>query len=116
MSRRTIHSPRNEVKLMSTIAAIATGGSRTALGIIRLNGPEASEWYTPFAGVTLSQTAEGCLVIDLASRPGGVDFAGAAQLGVKVIWALSLPGKVAPVTSGQISCDTIYHMLQEGVS
>ena len=41
MSRRTIHSPRNEVKLMSTIAAIATGGSRTALGIIRLSGPEA---------------------------------------------------------------------------
>lgn len=59
---------------------------------------------------------EGCLIIDLSSRPGGVDFAGAAQMGVKVIWALSLPGKVAPVTSGQIICDTIYHMLQEGVS
>ena len=64
----------------------------------------------------LADLDEGCLVIDLASRPGGVDFAGAAQLGVKVIWALSLPGKVAPVTSGQIICDTIYHMLQEGVS
>ena len=29
-----------------------------------LNGPEASDWYTPFRGVTLSQTDEGCLVID----------------------------------------------------
>ena len=34
------------------------------IALRRLNGPEASEWYTPFEGVTLSQTAEGCLVID----------------------------------------------------
>ena len=34
------------------------------IALRRLSGPEASEWYTPFAGVTLSQTAEGCLVID----------------------------------------------------
>ncbi|MGB3989652.1 MAG: dipicolinate synthase subunit DpsA, partial [Acetivibrionales bacterium] len=36
------------------------------------------------------------LVIDLASKPGGVDFEKAGQIGIKVIWALSLPGKVAP--------------------
>jgi O-succinylbenzoic acid--CoA ligase len=34
------------------------------IALRRLNGPEASGWYTPFAGVMLSQTAEGCLVID----------------------------------------------------
>ena len=34
------------------------------IALRRLNGPKASEWYTPFEGVTLSQTAEGCLVID----------------------------------------------------
>ena len=34
------------------------------IALRRLNGPEASEWYTPFEGVTLSQTDEGCLVID----------------------------------------------------
>lgn len=56
---------------------------------------------------------ESCLVIDLASRPGGVDRAAASQLGVKVIWALSLPGKVAPATSGRIIKDTVYHILQE---
>lgn len=54
-----------------------------------------------------------CLCIDLASRPGGVDFETAAQLGVKVIWALSLPGKVAPVTAGKAIRDTIYNILQE---
>ena len=56
---------------------------------------------------------EGALVIDLASRPGGVDYAAAAELGVKALHALSLPGKVAPATSGKIIRDTIYHMWQE---
>ena len=34
------------------------------IALRRLNGPKASEWYTPFEGVGLSLTAEGCLVID----------------------------------------------------
>ncbi len=34
------------------------------------------------------------LIIDLASKPGGVDFETATQLGLKVIWALSLPSEV----------------------
>jgi O-succinylbenzoic acid--CoA ligase len=34
------------------------------IALRRLNGHEASEWYTPFEGVSLSQTDEGCLVID----------------------------------------------------
>lgn len=53
------------------------------------------------------------LVIDLASKPGGVDFEAANRLGIKVIWALSLPGKVAPVTSGIIIKDTILNILNE---
>ena len=61
----------------------------------------------------LAELRKGCLVIDLASRPGGVDFEAAAQLGVKAIWALSLPGKVAPVTSGRYIRDTIYNILRE---
>ena len=61
----------------------------------------------------LVQLEPGCLVIDLASRPGGVDMEAAAALGVRVIWALSLPGKVAPVTAGKILRDTICHILCE---
>lgn len=41
-----------------------------------------------------------CLIIDLASKPGGVDFETANQLGIKTNWALALPGKVAPKTAG----------------
>ena len=34
------------------------------IALRRLNGPEASAWYTPFDGVALSLTDEGCLVIN----------------------------------------------------
>ncbi|MBR1780561.1 MAG: dipicolinate synthase subunit DpsA [Oscillospiraceae bacterium] len=61
----------------------------------------------------LEDVAPGCLILDLASAPGGVDFEAAAALGLKAIHALSLPGKAAPVTAGKILRDTIYHVLQE---
>ena len=34
------------------------------IALRRLNGPHASEWYKPLDGVLLSQTDEGCLVIE----------------------------------------------------
>ena len=34
------------------------------IGLRRINGDEASEWYQPFDSVRISQTEEGCLVID----------------------------------------------------
>jgi O-succinylbenzoic acid--CoA ligase len=34
------------------------------IALRRLNGPEASSWYTPFESVNISQNADGCLVID----------------------------------------------------
>ena len=65
----------------------------------------------------LGRTKENALTIDLASKPGGVDFAGAKRLGRNVIWALSLPGKTAPVTSGEIIKEAIVNILDEtGVS
>ncbi|MPM35965.1 Dipicolinate synthase subunit A [bioreactor metagenome] len=54
-----------------------------------------------------------CLIIDLASKPGGVDMEAAVEAGVKTIWALSLPGKVAPITSGEIIKETIINIFKE---
>ncbi len=54
-----------------------------------------------------------CLIIDLASKPGGVDFDAAQKNGLNVIWALSLPGKCAPLTAGSIICDTIMNIIRE---
>ena len=56
---------------------------------------------------------DGGLCLDLASKPGGIDFAAAARIGKKAMWALSLPGEVAPVTSGEIIKKTIYNILHE---
>ena len=57
--------------------------------------------------------AKNALIIDLASKPGGVDMDAARDLGIKVIWALGLPGKVAPVTSGNIIKETICNIFSE---
>ncbi len=57
--------------------------------------------------------AKNTLIIDLASKPGGVDIEKAGDMGVRVIWALGLPGKVAPVTSGNIIKETILNIFSE---
>jgi len=61
----------------------------------------------------LRELSRGCLCIDLASTPGGVDFDAAHELGVPCVWALGLPGKVAPRTAGVILRDTLYHIIKE---
>ena len=61
----------------------------------------------------LSKVNRESLIIDLSSKPGGVDFEIAKELGLKTIWALSLPGKVAPVTAGNIIKNTIYNILKD---
>lgn len=53
------------------------------------------------------------VIIDLASNPGGVDRKSAREKGLKVIWALSLPAKVAPLTSAEFIKETLYHVLKE---
>ena len=64
----------------------------------------------------LSKINPDTVVIDLASKPGGVDFQKAKDFGLKVIWALSLPGKTAPLTSGEIIAETVLNILyEEGV-
>ena len=53
------------------------------------------------------------VLIDLASNPGGVDRKVAKEKELKLIWALSLPGKVAPITSAEFIKEVLYHVLEE---
>ena len=53
------------------------------------------------------------LIIDLASKPGGIDFNEARLQNKKCIWALALPGKVAPKASANYIKKEIYKMLKE---
>ena len=56
------------------------------------------------------------LLIDLSSVPGGIDFGAAKDIGIKAVWALSLPGKYAPETAGSIICDTLMEYFErEGI-
>jgi len=48
-----------------------------------------------------------CLIIDIASTPGGTDFPAAEQLGLQALLLPGLPGKVAPVTAAQILKEAI---------
>lgn len=66
-----------------------------------------------FDKTLLAHVRPDALIIDLASKPGGVDFETAKSLGLRVIWALSLPGKVAPMTAAEIIRDTVIHMITE---
>lgn len=61
----------------------------------------------------LSKTKRDVLIIDLASRPGGVDFQVAKELNRHTIQALSLPGKVAFKTAGGIIKNTLVNILEE---
>ncbi len=58
-------------------------------------------------GNVLRRVKKHCLLIDLASKPGGIDFECAKTLGLNTVWALSLPGTVAPETAGIIMKDII---------
>ena len=54
-----------------------------------------------------------CLLIDLASNPGGIDKKAVKDNKLKFVWALSLPGKVAPITTAEFIKDTIYYIIKE---
>ena len=62
----------------------------------------------------LSVLNKNTLIIDLASAPGGVNLSEVKTLGLKAIWALSLPGKYAPETAAKIICDEIRDKLAVG--
>ena len=61
----------------------------------------------------LSGFSRDTLFIDIASKPGGIDMEAARELGIKAVWALGIPGRTAPVTSGEIIAETVAEKLAE---
>lgn len=51
-------------------------------------------------------------ILDLASLPGGVDFAFAKQNGIKTIHALGIPGKIAAKSAAEYIFDTVLKQLK----
>ena len=61
----------------------------------------------------LSQLPKDCLCIDLASQQG-IDATAAERLGLRHIWARSLPGRLVPGTAAAVIRDAINYILLEG--
>lgn len=61
----------------------------------------------------LSELTPPCLVMDLASLPGGVEAGAPVVSGCRIMHALSLPGKVAPLSAARAVRDTVLTMLTE---
>ncbi|MDF2865272.1 MAG: dipicolinate synthase subunit [Clostridia bacterium] len=96
-----------------------------AMGYIPINLTNLSEYLNKFDIIfnTIPSTILGkekldiidkkCCIIDLASSPGGIDFAYAKDIGLNVVWALALPGKVAPLSSAKYIKEAIDKILEE---
>lgn len=56
--------------------------------------------------------AGGCLCVDVASIRG-IDASAAEALGLTIVWARALPGKLMPCTAGRIIRDTVFEILKE---
>ena len=54
-----------------------------------------------------------CLLIELASNPGGIDRKEAENYKIKVVEALALPGKVAPTTTAGFMKEIIYDLTEQ---
>src|SRR5690625_1662894 len=61
----------------------------------------------------INQMNKNTLVIDVASKPGGIDFDAAKTAGINTLHALGLPGKFAPKTAGDIIGHTIAELIRE---
>ena len=98
--------------------ALAESMDLTPIPLPRLNAQE-TQWdlivntvpATLFTRPILEQTR--ALLLELASPPGGFDRGAVQELGLTLISAPGLPGKVAPVTAAQIIQKTVLQMLDE---
>lgn len=63
----------------------------------------------------ISRSADRCVFIEVASAPYGIDAQSATECGRLLIKAVSLPGKTAPKTAGEIIAETIHKTITEGL-
>ena len=61
----------------------------------------------------LSRLCSPCLLLELASAPGGIDAAEAQRLGHRYFAAPGLPGKYAPKSAGGLIAETVKSIVKE---
>ena len=63
----------------------------------------------------LGYVREDCLILDLASAPGGVDYEAAEEMGIEAILLPGLPGKYAPVSLGECMAKKMIESFRQNV-
>ena len=61
----------------------------------------------------LASVPDDCVLIDLASAPGGIDLGAAQARGLRCVWGTALPGKCTPETAGKILALTVCELLED---
>lgn len=62
----------------------------------------------------LNAVKEGTYIIDIASSPYGVDFESAKRKGINAVLLPGIPGKIAPITAGEILAKKIESIIKGG--
>lgn len=105
-------SPRDfariETRGMKTLDTRHLAGHLAEFSIIFNTVPAPVLGAAELSGLTAP-----CLVVDLASMPGGVSSEAKPPSGCRIMHALSLPGKVAPLTAAHAIHDTICTIFHE---
>ena len=61
----------------------------------------------------LKSAKQSCILLELASLPGGIDYEAVKEYGLQIIEERGLPGIVAPETAARSIRDAIYDILEE---
>ena len=69
--------------------------------------------HVVLGAAALSRQSPDCLLLELASLPGGIDLEAAGRLGLRVQQEPSLPGRMSPKSAGELIKETVYNMLEE---
>lgn len=114
LGARVHAAARNSVQ---RAAAFTVGASPLSLEELSALAPRLDMLFStvpaPVVGrELLERLPHGCLVMDLAAPPGGVDLGAAEELGLTAVWARGL-GRRAPVTVGRSQWIGIKRIIEE---
>ena len=65
-------------------------------------------------GAIIRELPRDAYILDIASKPGGTDFACARECGIRADLALGLPGKYAPKESAYILDRAVERFVRKG--
>ena len=104
-------------RTLSRAEAENMGAHACSFGALGLATPSVIFNTVPAPVLTsdiLSSLNEDTIIIELASKPGGIDLEYAHAHGITVIDAQALPAKYSPRFAGQILKETVISILEEG--